>query len=98
MSRLPKRTQQAKRVAPPAIPEIYRHSGSSFGSAGYGSCDDGAISNVTHYYPIGMNDANNLLASSLQNTATSNSSLDQTDNAANRSLHVDLNSGMRLTF
>lgn len=39
MSRPPK-TAQAKRVAPPAVPEVYRHSGSSFGSAGYGSSED----------------------------------------------------------
>lgn len=42
MSRPPKSIQQAKRVAPPAVPDIYRHSGSSFGSAGYGSCEESA--------------------------------------------------------
>lgn len=42
MSRPPKSAQQAKRVAPPAVPDIYRHSGSSFGSAGYGSCEESA--------------------------------------------------------
>lgn len=41
MSRSLKPTPQAKRVAPPAVPEIYRHSGSSFGSAGYSSSEDG---------------------------------------------------------
>lgn len=40
MSRPPKPISQAKRVAPPAVPDIYRHSGSSFGSAGYGSSED----------------------------------------------------------
>ena len=40
MSRPPKPVPQAKRVAPPAVPDVYRHSGSSFGSAGYGSCED----------------------------------------------------------
>lgn len=40
MSRPPKATPQAKRVAPPAIPDVYRHSGSSFGSAGYVSSED----------------------------------------------------------
>uniref|UniRef100_A0A1B0DBY1 SAM domain-containing protein n=1 Tax=Phlebotomus papatasi TaxID=29031 RepID=A0A1B0DBY1_PHLPP len=33
----------AKRVAPPAVPDIYRHSGSSFGSVSFvSSCDDEA--------------------------------------------------------
>lgn len=40
MSRPPKPVVQAKRVAPPAVPDVYRHSGSSFGSAGYGSSED----------------------------------------------------------
>lgn len=40
MSRPPKPISQAKRVAPPAVPDIYRHSGSSFGSAGYCSSED----------------------------------------------------------
>ncbi|XP_037043301.1 uncharacterized protein LOC119079473 isoform X1 [Bradysia coprophila] len=40
MSRPPKPISQAKRVAPPAVPDVYRHSGSSFGSAGYGSSED----------------------------------------------------------
>lgn len=35
-----KPTMQAKRVTPPAVPDVYRHSGSSFGSAGYGSAED----------------------------------------------------------
>lgn len=43
MSRPPKPAAQAKRVAPPAVPDIYRHSGSSFGSAGYGSSDDASV-------------------------------------------------------
>lgn len=51
MSRPPKPAQQAKRVAPPAIPDIYRHSGSSFGSAGYGSCEETAANtSVGGYY------------------------------------------------
>lgn len=44
MPRTPKQIQQAKRVTPPAIPEIYRHSGSSFGSTGYGSGEDATAS------------------------------------------------------
>lgn len=43
MSRSSKPTPQAKKVAPPAVPEIYRHSGSSFGSVGYASSDDGGF-------------------------------------------------------
>lgn len=43
MSRPPKPVAQSKRVAPPAVPDIYRHSGSSFGSAGYGSSDDASV-------------------------------------------------------
>lgn len=52
MARPPKPAAQAKRVAPPAVPDVFRHSGSSFGSAGYGSSEDaggfvqGDISNV----------------------------------------------------
>lgn len=42
MSR-PSKPTQAKKVAPPAVPEIYRHSGSSFGSVGYASSDDGGF-------------------------------------------------------
>lgn len=68
MSRLPKRMQQqVKRVAPPAVPETYRHSGSSFSSAGYGSCDDTSA----------------IFAASARNTTNStnntSASLDQTD-------------------
>lgn len=77
MSRLPKRMQQAKRVAPPAVPEIYRHSGSSFGSAGYGSCDDTANTNVY------ANDPNASLNVSLRSNA-SNNSIDLTDSASSR--------------
>lgn len=68
MSRLPKRMQQqVKRVAPPAVPETYRHSGSSFSSAGYGSCDD----TTAIFVPSTRNTTN----SSNNNSA----SLDQTD-------------------
>ncbi|XP_063705294.1 uncharacterized protein LOC134834512 isoform X1 [Culicoides brevitarsis] len=42
MSR-PAKPTTAKKVAPPAVPEIYRHSGSSFGSVGYASSDDGGF-------------------------------------------------------
>lgn len=42
MSRPPKPTATAKKVAPPAVPYEFRHSGSSFGSAGYGSSEDGS--------------------------------------------------------
>ncbi|XP_066250683.1 caskin-2 isoform X2 [Euwallacea similis] len=42
MSRPPKPTATAKKVAPPAVPHEFRHSGSSFGSAGYGSSEDGS--------------------------------------------------------
>lgn len=42
MSR-PSKPTTAKKVAPPAVPEIYRHSGSSFGSVGYASSDDGGF-------------------------------------------------------
>lgn len=40
MSRPPKPAATAKKVAPPAVPHEFRHSGSSFGSAGYASCED----------------------------------------------------------
>lgn len=89
MSRLPKRMQQAKRVAPPAVPEIYRHSGSSFGSIGYSSCDDtsnttiGGGSGGGNYYTSG--DPNSPLNVSLRsNTSSANTSIDLTDSAANR--------------
>ena len=41
MSRPSKSVAQAKKVAPPAVPNDFRHSGSSFGSAGYASSEDG---------------------------------------------------------
>ncbi|XP_058809668.1 caskin-1 isoform X2 [Phymastichus coffea] len=41
MSRPSKAVTQAKKVAPPAVPSDFRHSGSSFGSAGYASSEDG---------------------------------------------------------
>lgn len=88
MSRLPKRMQQAKRVAPPAVPEIYRHSGSSFGSAGYGSsCDDTAVTNMgggSNFYAT-ANDPNNSLNVSLRSNS-SNSSIDLPDSAPSRIL------------
>ncbi|XP_056634339.1 caskin-1 isoform X1 [Diorhabda sublineata] len=40
MSRPPKPAATAKKVAPPAVPHEFRHSGSSFGSAGYASSED----------------------------------------------------------
>lgn len=40
MSRPAKSAPLAKKVAPPAVPGVFRHSGSSFGSAGYCSSDD----------------------------------------------------------
>lgn len=44
MSRPPnKQPAQVKKVAPPSVPEVYRHSGSSFGSAGYSSSEDGCF-------------------------------------------------------
>lgn len=77
MSRLPKRQQQAKRVAPPAVPEIFRHSGSSFGSAGYGSCDDTTnMGGGTNFYAA--NDTNSTLNVSLRSN-TSNTSIDIPD-------------------
>lgn len=87
MSRLPKRMQQAKRVAPPAVPEIYRHSGSSFGSAGYGSCDDTAnMGGGSNFYA--SNDPNSSLNVSLRSN-TSNSSIDLPDNATSRLLQAN---------
>lgn len=61
MSRPPKSIQQAKRVAPPAVPDIYRHSGSSFGSAGYGSCEDtiGNSTSTAFYATVGPESASN---------------------------------------
>lgn len=44
MSRPSKSITQAKKVAPPAVPDVFRHSGSSFGSAGYASSEDGCFS------------------------------------------------------
>ncbi|XP_012271628.1 caskin-1 isoform X2 [Orussus abietinus] len=43
MSRPSKAVTQAKKVAPPAVPDVFRHSGSSFGSAGYASSEDGCF-------------------------------------------------------
>lgn len=43
MSRPPKPAAQAKKVPPPAVPHEFRHSGSSFGSAGYASSEDTAF-------------------------------------------------------
>jgi hypothetical protein len=43
MSRPPKPVPQVKKVAPPAVPDVFRHSGSSFGSAGYSSSEDGCF-------------------------------------------------------
>lgn len=40
MNRPSKAMTQAKKVAPPAVPDVFRHSGSSFGSAGYASSED----------------------------------------------------------
>ncbi|XP_011635561.1 LOW QUALITY PROTEIN: caskin-1 [Pogonomyrmex barbatus] len=40
MSRPSKVVTQAKKVAPPAVPDVFRHSGSSFGSVGYASSED----------------------------------------------------------
>ncbi|KAK7868695.1 hypothetical protein R5R35_008223 [Gryllus longicercus] len=43
MSRPPKATPQVKKVPPPAVPDVFRHSGSSFGSsasAGYSSAGE----------------------------------------------------------
>lgn len=77
MSRLPKRQQQAKRVAPPAVPEIFRHSGSSFGSAGYGSCDDTTNMVGGQNFYAG-NDSNAPLNVSLRSNA-SNTSIDLPD-------------------
>lgn len=70
MSRLPKRMQQqVKRVAPPAVPETYRHSGSSFSSAGYGSCDD-----TTAIFVASTRNTTNS-----SNSSNNGASLDQTD-------------------
>ena len=41
MSRPSKSVAQIKKVPPPAVPNDFRHSGSSFGSAGYASSEDG---------------------------------------------------------
>ncbi|XP_014206021.1 caskin-2 isoform X2 [Copidosoma floridanum] len=43
MSRPSKAVTQVKKVAPPAVPNDFRHSGSSFGSAGYASSEDGFL-------------------------------------------------------
>lgn len=40
MSRPPKPAATVKKVPPPAVPHEFRHSGSSFGSAGYASSED----------------------------------------------------------
>ncbi|XP_031630661.1 uncharacterized protein LOC116345432 isoform X2 [Contarinia nasturtii] len=88
MNRLPKRVQQAKRVSPPAVPEIYRHSGSSFGSAGYGSCDDSTnMGGGSNFYAT-ASDPNNSLNVSLRSNA-SNSSIDLPDAATSRLLQVN---------
>lgn len=41
MNRASKQMPMAKKVAPPAVPDVFRLSGSSFGSAGYASSEDG---------------------------------------------------------
>lgn len=93
MSRLPKRQQQAKRVAPPAVPDIFRHSGSSFGSAGYGSCDDTTnMGGGTNFYA--GTDANVSLNVSLRSNA-SNTSIDLPD-GVNRNL-MQPNSAANIT-
>ncbi|CAH1110246.1 unnamed protein product [Psylliodes chrysocephalus] len=43
MSRPPKPAATAKKVPPPAVPHEFRHSGSSFGSAGYASSEDAGL-------------------------------------------------------
>lgn len=43
MNRPSKAVTQVKKVAPPAVPDVFRHSGSSFGSAGYASSEDGCF-------------------------------------------------------
>ncbi|XP_046733869.1 caskin-1 isoform X1 [Diprion similis] len=43
MNRPSKAVAQVKKVAPPAVPDVFRHSGSSFGSAGYASSEDGGF-------------------------------------------------------
>lgn len=86
MNRLPKRLQ---RVAPPAVPEIYRHSGSSFGSAGYGSCDDTAnMGGGSNNFYATANDPNNSLNVSLRSNA-SNSSIDLPDSGTSRLLQAN---------
>lgn len=52
MSRPPKPAATAKKVAPPAVPHEFRHSGSSFGSAGYASSEDTAF--IAASEPPGM--------------------------------------------
>lgn len=87
MSRPPKPIQQAKRVAPPAVPDIYRHSGSSFGSAGYGSCEETAgnaaaagfySSTVGQEVPVVLSTIRSGIVS---NSQVANSSIDQSDYA-----------------
>lgn len=46
MNRPTKAVTQVKKVAPPAVPDVFRHSGSSFGSAGYASSEDGCFTGV----------------------------------------------------
>lgn len=58
MSRPSKAVTQAKKVAPPAVPNDFRHSGSSFGSAGYASSEDGG---TCYLAPAGVVPPNSVL-------------------------------------
>ncbi|KAJ8682480.1 hypothetical protein QAD02_018272 [Eretmocerus hayati] len=69
MSRPSKAVTQAKKVAPPAVPNDFRLSGSSFGSAGYSSSEDGCF--LPGALPSG---ANTTTATTLDSSIGSNGS------------------------
>lgn len=73
MSRPPRSAQQAKRIAPPAIPDIYRNSGSSFGSAGYGSCEESATPATYFSQSINNNQSENIISVQTDTTMKQNS-------------------------
>ncbi|XP_011493814.1 PREDICTED: caskin-2 [Ceratosolen solmsi marchali] len=55
MSRPSKAVTQVKKVAPPSVPNDFRHSGASFGSAGYASSEDDCLNMTGGGNPGGPN-------------------------------------------
>lgn len=85
MSRPSKAVTQAKKVAPPAVPSDFRHSGSSFGSAGYASSEDGCYGLLNATVPGGTNSANVIAMQNLGNTSLGSTGNHSSNNANNGS-------------